>query len=96
MVFWGTRSRVRQLMTVNINCRNCKRTTVHGLRRAEKKFTLYFIPLFPISTRHYLQCNVCGARGAITKDRAVELQQQKEMGQNPNRAPSPAPGDTPP
>jgi len=95
MVFWGTRSRVQQLMTVSMNCRNCQRPTIHGLRRAQKKFTLYFIPIVPISTRHYLQCNLCGARSAITNDRATELQQQAAMGQNSNRTSGPLPGDPP-
>ena len=48
MVVWGTRSRVQQLMTVSMNCKNCQRVTVHGLRRAQKKFTLYFVPLAPL------------------------------------------------
>jgi len=94
MVVWGSRSRVQQLMTVNMNCKNCQRNTVHGLRRAQKKFTLYFVPLAPMSTKHYLQCNMCGAASEITKDRATELQQQQEMDRNSNRASGPLPGDT--
>ncbi|WP_369390425.1 zinc-ribbon domain-containing protein [Streptomyces sp. CG1] len=74
-----------------MNCKNCQRSTIHSLRYAQKKFTLYFIPLAPLSTQHYLQCNVCGATSEITKDRATELQQQKEMDQKSG----PLPGDTP-
>jgi hypothetical protein len=95
MVVWGSRRRVQQLMTVSMSCKNCQRSTVHNLRRAQKKFTLYFVPIAPMSTQHYLQCSLCGAASEITKDRAAELQQQKEMDQNSNRVSGPLPGDTP-
>jgi hypothetical protein len=94
MVVWGTRRRVQQLMTVGMDCKNCQRSTVHSLRRAQKKFTLYFVPLAPLSTHHYLQCNVCGATSEITKDRAAELQRQQEMDQSSNLPSDPLPGDT--
>jgi zinc ribbon protein len=95
MVVWGTRSRVQQLMTVSMNCKNCQRVTVHGLRRAQKKFTLYFVPLAPLSTRHYLQCNICGAASEITKEHVAQLQERKEMDQSANLASGPLPGDAP-
>lgn len=95
MVIWGTNRRVQQLMTVSMNCRNCQRGTIHTLPRAQKKFSLYFVPLFPLSTQHYLQCNLCGATSEVSKERVSELQQQKEMDQNSNRASDPLPGDNP-
>jgi hypothetical protein len=95
MVIYGTNRRVKQLMTLSMNCKNCQRGTIHTLRRAQKKFTLYFVPVAPLSTQHYLQCNLCGATSEITKYRAAELQQQKEMDQNSNPASGPLPGDTP-
>ncbi len=95
MVVWGTRRKVNQLMTVSMSCKNCQRNTVHSLRRAQKKFTLYFVPLAPMSTHHYLQCNVCGATSEITRERATELQQQRQMDVSSTPASGPLPGDMP-
>ena len=41
MVIYGTNRRVRQLMTVSMNCKNCQKGTIHTLRRAQKKCYSY-------------------------------------------------------
>ncbi len=76
MVFYGTSTRVQELMTFASTCKTCQRNTVHSLRRRQKKGTLYFVPLVPISSKYYAQCNVCGATADISKERAQELQQR--------------------
>jgi hypothetical protein len=58
------------------------------VRKAVTKFTLFFIPLFPIGVKYSAQCTFCGIENRIPKEDAVRLQAQEEQGQQQ----APAPG----
>jgi len=73
MIIFGTRRTIERLLVVALTCGMCGHGAAHVLMRATTRFTPFFIPLFPISTRHILQCTRCGARGQITPDQAQHL-----------------------
>jgi hypothetical protein len=39
---------------------------------------LFFVPLFPFSTKFTTQCTFCGAEQKITKEQAEQLQAQAQ------------------
>jgi hypothetical protein len=73
MIIWGFRQRVLQLAMVTFLCGQCSNPSAHALRKAVNKFTLFFIPLFPISTKYFTQCTFCGCTNRITKEQADQV-----------------------
>ncbi len=60
-IIFGTRYRVKQLGQDMQACLRCGRETVHTTLTRQMWFTLFFIPVFPISKNSTLQvCNLCG------------------------------------
>lgn len=86
-LLFGTSSKLIQLAMLNLLCGFCGNPSAHGLRKKVTKFSLFFIPLFPIATpKHTLQCTFCGAESEITKENAEQLLAQgggQSGGQNP-------------
>jgi len=52
-------------------CDRCGQNAAHEVVKRVRKFTLFFVPLFPVSTRHLNTCMACG--------RTVELSQQQAL-----------------
>ncbi|MEV7040353.1 zinc-ribbon domain-containing protein [Amycolatopsis sp. NPDC051061] len=84
MLIWGWRTRIYVLAMTTFLCGRCGNPASHAVRKAVTKFTLFFIPLFPISVKYSAQCTFCGIENRITKEDAVRLQAQEEQ--------APAPG----
>jgi zinc ribbon protein len=42
-----------------VTCPNCNNQTFYRYLTVTKWFTLFFIPVVPISSKHYLMCPVC-------------------------------------
>jgi hypothetical protein len=74
MIIWGFRHTVLQLAMVNYVCGYCSNQAAHALRKVVNKFTLFFIPLFPVSTKYFTQCTFCGATNRLTKEQAEQVQ----------------------
>ena len=59
-----------------LNCPNCHNQTFYRLLSVTKWFTLFFVPAFPISSKHYLMCPVCTRAIQLDKpgrERAAKL-----------------------
>jgi len=72
-VLFGFRTAVRRLGVVSLVCRNCGNTAAQVISRRVTKFTLFFVPLFPIRTRYGQQCSFCGASYDISRAEATRL-----------------------
>jgi hypothetical protein len=60
MIIWGTRGREKTVDYGSFHCPNCRCSSPYEQRRVSTYFTLYFIPLFPISSHgEYVQCGQC-------------------------------------
>lgn len=93
MLIWGWRTTVLQLAMLNLVCGRCHNPSAHALRRRVTKFTLFFIPLFPISRKHLLQCTFCGVEQQIDKAQADQLLAPAvQPAPQPGQSPQPAPG----
>ena len=76
LLIWGYRTRVLQLAMVTFLCGRCSNPSAHALRKAVTKFTLFFIPLFPINVKYTTQCTFCGATNKLTKEQALQAEAQ--------------------
>lgn len=73
MLIWGWQRRVHTLAMITLVCVNCGNPAAHALRKLVTKFTLFFIPLFPLSTKHYLECTWCGISSNVPAQHINDL-----------------------
>jgi len=76
MIIFGTRGYLYQLAMLTLVCGNCGNPAAHTLRKRVIKFTLFFVPLFPISTKYSTQCTFCGIQHQLPKEQAEQLRAQ--------------------
>ncbi|MYR46532.1 zinc-ribbon domain-containing protein [Streptomyces sp. SID5910] len=81
MIIFGTKGYLYQLAILTLVCRSCNTPAAHTLRKRVVKFTLFFVPLFPFSTKYALQCTFCGAEQQVAKEQAEQLLAQAAAGQ---------------
>ncbi len=65
MLIFGWQRRIHTLAMITLVCGRCGNPAAHALRKLVTKFTLFFVPLIPLSTKHYLECTWCGASSPI-------------------------------
>lgn len=81
LIIWGSREFKKELgiMPQQYECGHCHNTSNYSIYRTWRWFTLYWIPIFPISFRHYyVTCPICNYGKEITKEEA-EKYLQKEV-----------------
>jgi hypothetical protein len=76
MIIFGTRSYLYTLAVLTLVCGRCGNPAAHTLKKRVTKFTLFFVPLFPISVKYSTQCTFCGAQQKLPKEQAEQLQAQ--------------------
>ncbi|TDT35175.1 zinc ribbon family protein [Streptomyces sp. BK208] len=81
MIIFGTKGYLYQLAILTLVCSRCGNPSAHTLRKRVTKFTLFFVPLFPFSTKYAMQCTFCGVEQQVTKEQAEQLQAQETGGQ---------------
>ncbi|WP_274562012.1 zinc-ribbon domain-containing protein [Streptomyces spiramyceticus] len=80
MIIFGSRSYLYQLAILTLVCGRCGNPAAHTLKKRVSKFTLFFVPLFPFSTKYATQCTFCGAEQQVPKEQAEQLQVQAQQG----------------
>ncbi|MFR9767894.1 hypothetical protein [Nocardia sp. SC052] len=73
MLIWGWQKRIHTLAMITLICGRCGNPAAHALRKLVTKFTLFFIPLFPLSTKHHLECTWCGASSPVAGPQVPDL-----------------------
>jgi len=76
VIIFGSRSYLYRLAMITLLCGNCGNPAAHTLRKRVVKFTLFFVPLFPLSTKYSTQCTFCGAEHALPAEQAEQLRAQ--------------------
>ncbi|HEX6345010.1 zinc-ribbon domain-containing protein [Umezawaea sp.] len=76
MVIFGFRTKVFVLAVLTLLCPRCGNPVAHPLHKAVTKFTLFFVPLFPVKTRYSTQCTFCGLANRVAGEDATRLLQQ--------------------
>ncbi|HEX8002348.1 MAG TPA: hypothetical protein VF519_06600 [Mycobacteriales bacterium] len=68
MIIWGFRTYAQQLAVLVARCALQGHNAAHAVVRRRTKFTLFFIPLFPVSSKHLLVCSMCGNATPVAKE----------------------------
>jgi hypothetical protein len=81
MIIFGTKGYVHQLAMLTLVCGSCGNPSAHALRKHVTKFTLFFVPLFPVSVKYSTQCTFCGTQRRLTAAEAEQMQAGAASGQ---------------
>jgi hypothetical protein len=76
MIIFGTRGYVRALATLMLVCQRCGNPAAHRVLEKVTRFTLFFIPLFPVSTSRSVTCTFCGTTTPISTELAHQYAAQ--------------------
>jgi hypothetical protein len=71
-IVWGFRSYQKSLALVTLACRN-GHVAAHQLVQVTRKFTLFWIPLFPVSHKYFSVCSMCGVSVPWDKDSIQQM-----------------------
>jgi hypothetical protein len=88
MIIFGTRGYLYTLAMVNFICQRCHNPAAQKVLHRVTRFTLFFIPLFPVSSSYSTTCTFCGLTSKIDKPQAEQYvaaaaQQQAVYQQQP-------------
>jgi uncharacterized Zn finger protein len=64
------------LSTLVYICESCGNSAAHHLIKRTRRFTLFFIPLFPVGTTYVDSCTACGRVIEVPRDRAEAAARQ--------------------
>ncbi len=84
MIIFGSRGYLRVLAMVNFVCNNCHNPAAQKVTQRLIKFTLFFIPLFPISSSYSTTCTFCGLTTKIDKTLAEQYVAYSQQPQQPS------------
>ena len=70
MLIFGLSVSEDLMSTLIYACENCGNSAAHHLIKRTRKFSLFFIPLFPVGTTYVDSCTACGRIIAVSRDRA--------------------------
>ncbi|RAQ97849.1 zinc-ribbon domain-containing protein [Thermogemmatispora tikiterensis] len=88
VIVYGYRTRQWLMGRMPAVCQRCQRTSQQQIVRLQRKLTLFWIPLFPIMTRTFLVCTLCGHQ------MRVDNKQADAWVKSPAVPPSPQPGQS--
>jgi predicted RNA-binding Zn-ribbon protein involved in translation (DUF1610 family) len=64
------------LSTLAFTCETCGNHAAHRLTKQNRKFSLFFIPLFSVGTKYLDSCTACGRIIEVSKVQAEAAAQQ--------------------
>jgi hypothetical protein len=73
ILLFGTRGKVKTVGHFTMRCPLCGVTCAQALRDARRHFTLFFVPVFPVSHTAALVCSSCGQGRKIDKATAAQM-----------------------
>ena len=73
MIIFGFRSYLKLLAMTTLVCSVCHNPAAHRVVQVTRKFTLFFIPLFPISRSRHMTCSFCGRSTRLSKEQVQQL-----------------------
>jgi hypothetical protein len=69
LIVWGSKGFEKNLgdTIIQHECGNCNNHVTMQGKELGRKFTLFWIPIFTMSSSHYLLCPICGAGKELSK-----------------------------
>jgi predicted RNA-binding Zn-ribbon protein involved in translation (DUF1610 family) len=80
VLIFGTSVKQFLLATLVFVCETCGNNSAHQVIKRVRKFSLFFIPLFPLSVRYLDSCSVCGRTIEVSEQEAQTAVQQAGVG----------------
>ena len=80
MLIFGLGITEKLLATLVFICETCGNNAAHHLIKRVRKFSLFFIPLFPVSTKYVDSCTACGRMVDVDPAQAEAAVQQAGQG----------------
>jgi predicted RNA-binding Zn-ribbon protein involved in translation (DUF1610 family) len=71
LLIFGTRAYETLIVLVSFVCPHCGVHAQQSVTKVANKLTFFFIPLFTVSTKHFVQCHNCGVATAVTAEQAA-------------------------
>ena len=65
---WAQRYSAQTLAMLRAQCPWCARVAATRVIHSRRYFTLFFVPVFPTSSRYLAQCTFCGRLTQIQKE----------------------------
>ena len=84
MLIWGIRWFTTTLGQLLYPCSQCGKKTVHTAIVRKGRFTLFFIPIFPIGKQYQILCNLCGLRLKAVDNLRAQLEVWEKTGRLPD------------
>jgi hypothetical protein len=70
LLIFGTRLSENIINMVVFVCGYCRQQAPQNVIRRRNRFTLFFVPLFSVSTKYVNQCTNCGGLTELTAEQA--------------------------
>jgi len=79
VIFYGFKTFTKEVLKRDgQTCVTCGTKTSVSLFRERRWFELFWIPIFPVSTKYYHLCDSCNSRTTVTNaDAKAELKEAK-------------------
>ena len=71
LLIFGTRAYETLIVLISFVCPHCGVNAPQRVTRLDNRFTLFFVPLFRVSSKHYVECSHCGTTTALTAEQAA-------------------------
>ena len=76
MLIFGLSVSESLLSTLIYTCETCGTSAAHRLVKRTRKFSFFFIPLFPVGSTYVDTCTACGRLIEVSRDRAEAAARQ--------------------
>jgi hypothetical protein len=80
VLIFGTSVKQFLLATLVFVCETCGNNSAHQVIKRVRRFSLFFIPLFPLSVRYVDSCGACGRMLQVSEQEAQSAVQQAGVG----------------
>lgn len=72
-IIWGTRTMDKTMgyTLQQYQCGRCNNASNYRIFRRRKWFTLFWIPIFPYSSKYYTTCPICNYGRELQKEEAM-------------------------
>jgi hypothetical protein len=76
ILIWGFKTYAKLLGIVTLVCGHCQNPAAQRVIQRIRKFTLFWIPLFPVKRQTLMTCTFCGTATALNAEQAAALTSQ--------------------
>lgn len=79
LIIWGTKGieKILGFSKQPYRCNHCNNVNHYKILRRRTWFTLFWIPIFPVSSKYFITCPICNYGAQIKKDEAMQHVQEQ-------------------